>query len=248
MVALRAFAYTHRNTAVHALDPRLKLLALAAFSIAALALPAWAARGVLATALLGGYFAARLSPLRALLGARVFLALAVVVVLTHSLRGGALSASGAEAGARIASGFLLVLLAAELTMQTTPASRVTDVVHWALRPVPGVNGGRVALMAGLALRHAAVLGQSYRRVRDAMKVRGLQSRRAPVRTVRLIALALIRETVLAAERTTDALAARHYSDDRTPPAFRLRLRDALALALVAAVIAIAGTVSPPLGP
>ncbi|MFP4566498.1 MAG: CbiQ family ECF transporter T component, partial [Spirochaetaceae bacterium] len=130
-----------------------------------------------------------------------------------------------------------VVLAAELTLQTTPAGRVGDVFHWLLGPVPGVNAGRVALMAGLALRHVVVLGDLYRRVSEATAVRGIRLRRAPLRGIRIIAVSLIRETVLEAERTTDALIARGYSDDRTPPVFTPARRDAAAVALLIGFLA-----------
>ena len=243
MAAMTGFAYTHRDTPVHALDPRVKLLALAAFSIAAVALVPWSARAVLAAGLLGAYAAARARPLQALFAARLFLLLALAVVATHSFTGGGFTSAGALDGARIAAGFLLVVLAAELTLQTTPAGRVADVFHWLLRPVPGVNAGRVALMAGLALRHVVVLGDLYRRLSEAMVVRGIRLRRAPLRGIRILAVSLIRETVLEAEQTTDALIARGYSDDRTPPAFAAGRGDAGAVVLVVALIAGASAVA-----
>ncbi|MFP4565730.1 MAG: hypothetical protein ACLFNX_04450, partial [Spirochaetaceae bacterium] len=68
---MSGFSYAHRDTPVHALDPRVKLLALAAFSITAVALSPWSARAVLATGLLAAYALARVHPLRALLAARL---------------------------------------------------------------------------------------------------------------------------------------------------------------------------------
>jgi energy-coupling factor transporter transmembrane protein EcfT len=243
MVAMTGFSYAHRDTPVHSLDPRVKLLALAAFSIAAVALVPWSARAVLAAGLLGAYAAARARPLQALFAARLFLLLALAVVATHSFTGGRFTTAGALDGAGIAADFLLVVLAAELTLQTTPAGRVADVFHWLLRPVPGVNAGRVALMAGLALRHVVVLGDLYRRLSEAMTVRGIRLRRAPLRGIGILAASLIRETVLAAEQTTDALIARGYSDDRTPPAFAAGRGDAVGVVLVVALIAGASAVA-----
>lgn len=243
MAAMTGFSYTHRDTPVHALDPRVKLLALAAFSIAAVAVVPWNARAVLTAGLLAAYAAARARPLQALFAARLFLLLALAVVATHSFDGGRFTSSGALDGAQVAAGFLLVVLAAELTLQTTPAGRVADVFHWLLRPIPGVNAGRVALMAGLALRHVVVLGDLYRRTSEAMAVRGIRLRRAPLRGIRILAISLIRETVLEAEQTTDALVARGYSDDRTPPLFAPTRIDAIAIVLVATLIAGASAVA-----
>jgi energy-coupling factor transporter transmembrane protein EcfT len=238
---MRAFAFEDRDTVAHRLDPRLKLAALVVFSIAAIAIGPWTGRAVLAAGLLTACAAARINPLKALLAARLFLILAVLVVFGHSFEGGRLSAAGAEAGASVAAGFLLVVLAAELILRTTPAARVTDVIHWALRPVPGVNAGRVALMAGLALRHAVVLGDTYSRVREAFAARGITVRSRPVHNTGVLALALVRETLLQAGLTADALAARGYRDDRTPPAFSPSRADAAAAALVTLVLAAAAT-------
>jgi energy-coupling factor transporter transmembrane protein EcfT len=234
-----AFAYEHRDTTIHRLDARVKLISLAAFSIAAVAVDPWASRAVLAAALLGGYLGARASPLRALSGARLFLVLAAAMVVSHGFAGGTFTAAGAERGARVAAGFLLVVLAAELTLTTTPTARVTDSIHWLLRPVPVVNAGRTALMAGLAIRHAVSLGRLHREITDAMSVRGVRARRTPLRAMRIIAVSLLRETILEAERTVDALAARGYADERTPPSFAAGRRELLGALTVCAVIAAA---------
>ncbi|MFO8065440.1 MAG: energy-coupling factor transporter transmembrane component T family protein [Spirochaetota bacterium] len=236
MASLTAFSYVDLDTAVHRLDPRVKLASLAVFSVTAVAVDPWAARAVLTLALLAGFAVSRLNPLKTLWSSRLFLFLAAAIVLTHGLEGGTLTLAGAERGARTAAGFLLVVLAAELTLSTTPTGRVTDVVHWALRPVPGVNAGRIALMAGLALRHAVILAAIHRRVVEAMHVRGMKTRRSPLRSVRIRAVLLLRESVLEAELTIDALAARGYADRRTPPAFSVHKADAVAAAAVAAII------------
>jgi biotin transport system permease protein len=233
---MRAFAFEAGDTAVHRLDPRVKLLSLAVFSVAAVAVGPWTSRAVLTAGLCIAFAVARMSPLRALASARLFLVLATVVVAGHAVSGGRLSAAGAEAGAVVAAGFLLVVLAAELVLRTTETARVTDVIHWLLTRVPGVNAGRIALMAGLALRHAQVLGETYGRVRDALAARGIPVRRRPLRHTALIALALVRETILQAGLTADALTARGYTDRRTPPELSLRRADAAAALFVAAVV------------
>ena len=238
MASLTAFSYVDRDTVVHGTDPRVKLASLAVFSITAVAVEPWAARAVLTIALLAGFAAARINILRALWASRLFLFLAAAIILTHGLEAGSLTVAGLDRGARTAAGFLLVVLAAELMLSTTPTGRVTDVIHWALRLIPGVNAGRIALMAGLALRHAVILAAIHRRVVEAMQVRGIKTRRSPVRSVRIRAVLLLRESVLEAEQTIDALTARGYSDLRTPPAFALHKRDALAVAVVVATISL----------
>lgn len=248
MARLRAFAFEAGESALHRTDPRVKLAVLAAFSIAAVSLPEWPARAVLLATLLGAFAAAGINLLRALAAARFFLFLAAAVVLSNALSGGRISPAGAELGAQTAAGFLLVVLAAELVLRTTSAARVTDVVHWVLRPVPGVNAGRIALMAGLALRHAVVLSDTYHRVTEAMAVRGVPVRRRPLRSLHIIAVALIRDTVLEAQNTTDALVARGYRDERTPPSFRFAGRDILALVLAVLAILAAVGAARPFGP
>jgi energy-coupling factor transporter transmembrane protein EcfT len=233
----KAVAHAGRlESPVHTLDARVKLLLLAVFSVAAVVLPGAAPTGVLAAGLVAAYAVARRNPVRALAGAPVFLVLAAVVVLSHALDAGGISASGAARGAEVSTGFLIVVLAVELIISTTPVGRITDVVHWLLRCLPGVNAGRVALMAGLAVTHALVLRDAAARSREALEARGVSARSGPVRYLRILAVALIRETVEHAERTTDALFARGYSDERTPPAFAATSRDAVAVACTATVI------------
>lgn len=233
---MKAFAFAAGDTALHRLDPRVKLLSLAVFSVAAVALGPWPSRAILTAGLCTAFAAARMNPLRALASARLFLVLAAVVVAGHAVSGGRLSPAGAEAGAAVAAGFLLVVLAAELVLRTTETARVTDVIHWLLAPVPGVNAGRIALMAGLALRHAQVLGETYDQVREAFSARGIAVRRRPLRHTAVIALALVRETVLQAGLTADALTARGYTDRRTRAELSLCRADAAAVLFVVAVV------------
>jgi energy-coupling factor transport system permease protein len=236
---MSVFAFEPRQSPVHRSDPRLKLLSLALFSAAALALPPWSAHAVLSGGLLLLFVAARRNPLRALSGARLFLFLAAAVVLSHALAGGRLSAGGAVQGAGVAVRFLLVVFAADLLLYSTPTSRITDVIHWLLKPVPFVNAGRLALMTGLALRHAAVLQSASRQTTDALRVRNISARSTPVRYLRILAVCLVRETVLQAEQTTDALLTRRYGDRRTPPVFSWQRSDTTAAGLVLLVIVLA---------
>ncbi|MFP3959622.1 MAG: energy-coupling factor transporter transmembrane component T family protein [Spirochaetaceae bacterium] len=245
---MKSFAYLPGDSCVHRLDPRVKLLLLAAFSVAAVVFDHAAPLLLLTLALFAIYAAGGYSPLRALLAARLFLFLAAAVVLSHAVDGGSLSASGAARGALFAWGFLLIVLAAELTIRTTPTERVADVLHWLLRPIPGVNAGRIALMSGIAVRHAQVLAEVHRHLTEALRARGIVPRRMPARTVRVLGLALLRETLHSAELTSDALLARGYSDDRTPPAFSPRRADAVAATLVAGLIAAAAALSAVVGP
>lgn len=240
---MRPFAYTHRDTPIHTVDPRLKLLVLAAFSLAAVSLDAWAARAVLTVGLGAGLLSARIDLGATLKGARLFVVLAAAIVLFHALDGGSLTAAGAERGARVACGFLMVVIAAELTLQTTSSSRIADVLHWALAPIPRVNAGRIALMVSLSVRHATALFEVSRRIREAARVRGLHPRKRPPTYVRALSVALLRDTVLEAEQTIEALAARGYNDARTPPRFDPGTGDLVFAAISAACLAAAAGVS-----
>jgi len=210
--------YLPRRSAVHDLDPRIKIGAAVTLSLVVL-------RGAFFTAALTGAGLAALLwasgiPFRRLLGAlapaRLFLALLFVLHLLFTdgtpippLENGLVSVTfeGLLRGALVSWQFAVLLgTGAVLTMTTAPGELV-DGLERLLRPlrVVGVRSHDVALTVSLALRFVPTLLDEMRRVREAQDARGGSFRGGLVRRARRTA-SLLLPVALGAFRRGDELA------------------------------------------
>lgn len=187
---------------VHRLGAGTKLLALAACSIALLAVDSLPGVAVAVGVLLALYALARQGP-RALwsqvrpLRWFVPVLLAVQVWTTGPL------------GAAVLTTRLLVLVAlAGLVTLTTPTSAILDALERALRPLGrlGVDSERVALVLALAVRSVPVIADLAGQVRDAQRARGRE------RDVRAFAVPLVVGGLRRADALGEALRARGLDD------------------------------------
>lgn len=216
------------------LDPRVKLVLLAAWSIASLplGLPALAAFG-LPPAVIGW----REGALRGL-ERRPCILFAALLFFVFSARalshageplftvfGFAVSREGSLSGAEVALRLLLVFLLGAMLVATTTATEVKAAVEWFLRPLPGVPAARIGTLLGLMVRFVPLVLAEIEAMREAQAARGAERRRNPVRRILLLAVPALRRIVLRAERLALAMEARCYRDERTPRPMRLRPQD-----------------------
>lgn len=244
--------YLERGSAVHRLDPRVKVLIALAFIVAVALLPdgAWVGYGAAALLLAAATLAARLSPglvvRRSLLGLPFLLA-AVSVLFTapgRALWSGPWGLAVTDAGllrfAAIVARSLLSIAAAVLLTATT---RFPDVLH-ALRHLrlPAVLVAIIAFM----YRYLFVLAEEAQRL---MRARAARSARLPgtkgggsvvwrAAVVGHMAGQLFVRSLDRSERVYQAMQSRGYRGELlTLAPHAMRRRDWLALALGAVAIA-----------
>lgn len=112
-----------------------------------------------------------------------------------------------QLGVFVVARFALLLLLAGLLVLTTRASDMIDGIERGLpflRPI-GVNPAKVSLALSLALRFIPVLAQITREVREAQRVRGLET------SIIALAIPLIVRTLRMSEDIADAIEARGYA-------------------------------------
>ncbi len=137
-------------------------------------------------------------------------------------------ADGALASFRL----LLIAMLGFLFVETTPASKVRVAVAWYLKPVPFVPERRVATMLSLLVRFLPLIVQQARETSDALKARGLESRRNPVYRVAKLAIPMLRRTFMRADELVLAMEARGYNENRTPQSLSASKSDWAALAFL----------------
>lgn len=199
--------YHPGHTLVHRAPVGVRLAVLAAVGVAVVVLRGpWAALG-----LLGGVLAvaalARL-PWRATLRG-----LAPVLLTAALLAGYQAWQRSWPLAVEVAADLVTVALAATVVTATTPADRLLDAVHRALRPLRrvGVDPDAVALATQLMLRAVPAVGEIAEQTRDAARARGLE------RSPRALLVPFAIRTVAHATAVGEALAARGLGDEPAPP-------------------------------
>ena len=247
--------YIPRRSALHALDPRIKIGGAVTMSVVVL-------QGAFFTAALtsvwvGALLWAARIPFRRFLGAlapaRLFLVLLFLLHLFFTegtpiplLENGVATVTfeGLLRGALVSWQFAVLLGTGALLTMTASPGELVDGLERLLRPLGfiGVRSHDVALTVSLALRFVPALLDEMRRVREAQEARGGSFRGGLVRRTRRTA-ALLLPVALGAFRRGDELAlameARGYSGGPRTGLRELRLarRDYAAAGLIVLVLA-----------
>ena len=164
--------YLAGDTPVSRCDPRVKIVLLAAFSIAVLVVRTWWGLALLGCILVAVLAAARI-PLartnRSLAFVYVLAAFSFVFnVIAHP------DAAGALAGANVAVRMVVLVAGSFAVCFSTPATKLVDALRSLMSPlrVLRVPVDDIAVTLSMALRFVPVIGEELVRVRTAQVVRG----------------------------------------------------------------------------
>jgi energy-coupling factor transport system permease protein len=248
--------YLPRDSAVHRLDPRTKIVATTGLVIVLFFVPAFAGLGSFGIGILALLAVGRVPLLFALRSLRpVLFLLLLTVFLNMFFSGGEPSLTlftigplvATEAGLRAALFIglrllLLVALTSLLTFTTSPVE-LTDGIEWLLRPLRplGVPGHELAMMMSIALRFIPTLLEETERIMKAQMARGAEFGQGSVLARARALIPVLVPLMLSAFRRSEELAlameARCYQGgaQRTRmKELRWRAADGLAAALTVA--------------
>ena len=241
MAELTAFGYHPRDSILHALDSRFKLLFLIILSLSSLNLDL-VSLGMITTVLLGAILFSGLPLYTGLKELRYFLILLVLVFLARALStdGQALlsyksiiiSRQGLYAGVLICWRLILIVLLGFMFVSTTRTSEIKAAVQWYLKPVPFISEQKVAVMMGLILRFVPVIFDQAKETLEAQKARCVQNRKNPYYRLIKLGFPLMRRTFESADDLVAAMEARGYRENRTDPELTSSWRDWLAAMIV----------------
>ena len=161
--------YQRRDTFAHGLDPRSKVIFVAAFLVAAFIADGWLDLGVVALVAVAMLAASGIGPRRALSSLRPFAWLMAFVLVFNA----AFSAAGLAGALQSVARFALVLLGSSTLMGTTSPTELTDAASMLLAPLRrlGVRVDDVALSVSMTLRFVPVVLGEFRRVKAAQEAR-----------------------------------------------------------------------------
>jgi energy-coupling factor transporter transmembrane protein EcfT len=231
---LNAFGYRPGKSVLHGLDVRFKfgalfMLMLTVMNCGALPLAVMSLISAAAARRLGFSLRGILIELRyfLLLLGLVFAARAFTTPGTPlpDLPGLPVSREGMQVGAVTVWRLFLVVFLGLLFVATTRAAAIKAAVVWFLRPIPRLPAQRIGTMLGLVLRFVPLVFLQAVATLDAQRARGVESRRNPFYRLTCFAIPFLRRLFLSADRFTEAMEARCYTETRTDPVLLARPRD-----------------------
>ncbi|NGZ74672.1 energy-coupling factor transporter transmembrane component T family protein [Saccharibacillus alkalitolerans] len=251
--------FLERDSILHRLDPRTKLLGMLALMIALLTVGEWSGYAAASIAV-GMLLALSRIPVRFYArGVLPILPILLFTLLYHMAFGkgdraifsyGLLSVTeeGTAEGVRIVWRILLMILLASLLTGTTRPLTLAQGLETLLKPLSKlrVPVEQFALMIVIAIRFIPTILEELDRIQQARRARGFEpSKRGPLGRLAAfvpVLVPLLATTVRRAENLTMAIEARAYGDGRGRTAYRplkLRRRDwQSAAALLAMLLAI----------
>jgi len=235
MAQVTFFHYFAKNSLIHRMDARLKLLCMVFISVAASLAQSAAEFAFLALVLLVAIYTARLPIIALLKDMRLFAILISFVVVANMffVPGSPLpyipvpgaSQEGLVMGLRFASRLTIIIMVCMVMTGTTSLLTFKNVVEWYLRPLPFVPAAKVATMINLTFVLLPVIFDKYVEMMAAQKARCIESRKNVVKRVMFTALPLLSQTLRKADEIASAMEARCYSDERTQAVFRTNTPD-----------------------
>ena len=136
---------------------------------------------------------------------------------------------GARHGGLIAWRVFSVIVLGILFSSTTKISEIKSATEWFLAPIPFVSEQNAAMMISLVFRFVPVIFEQANEISAAQRSRGMENRKNPLYKIQKISIPLMLKTFAQADRLTEAMEARLYSQNRSPRHFpRLAKKDILA--------------------
>jgi len=246
MAQVTFFHYVHKDTALHRMDGRLKLLCMLLLSLSASFASEWqhylAPLCLIAIALI----AARLPVITLLKDMRFFAIIISIVLAANALTIAgdpipgfpieSVSMQGMVRGLRFAGRLVLIIMVCALVTGTTSLLTFKNVIEWYLRPIPFIPETRVATMISLTFVLIPVIFDSYTEMMSAQKSRCIELRKNIIKRLNFIAFPLLARTLRRADEIVYAMESRCYSETRTKAIFKTNKADWLILAICAAVL------------
>lgn len=230
--------YQTRRTALHRLDPRLKVAGLLTFSL----LLSSASAGAL---LVMTFFAAtisiqsRFNAVTALFSSRLFIILLFLIVISRAVftpeaplqKWGPLTFStpGLIIGVTICWRLLLMVWLSLWLMSVTRSDEINAAIRWFLKPLPIVNANAIGAMLSFLIRFIPIIMTEYRRITQAGRTRLIDANHNPLFRIRYQVIPLMRNLFQTSEDFAQAMISRCYTADRTDPEFAFQKSDYLAL-------------------
>lgn len=222
MAEITFFHYVHRNTALHRMDGRLKVLCMLLLVTAVSLATSWYHYFMLMCVIVTSLLVSKL-PLITMLKKMKILIIMIIIVLVIS-------------GFYFAGRLGLMILISTIMASTTSLSTIKNAIEWYLRPIPFVPEVKVAMMMNLVFVLIPVIFDNHTEMVNAQKARGIELNKNPIIRIKLTVIPLLVRTFRRADELVYAMEARCYSEVRTRAVFETNKIDWLLLLLCIAIL------------
>ncbi len=246
MAQINFFHYIHKETVLHRMDGRLKLLCMLLLSISA-SLASEPSHYLVPLCTVIVALSISKLPILALLRDMKFFAIIIMIVLisnAFNVSGDpipgfpiqSVSVQGIIAGLRFTGRLILIIMVCTVMTGTTSVLTFQNAIEWYLRPVPFIPEVRVATMINLIFVLLPVIFDNYTETMNAQKSRCVGLRKNPIKRVTFIVFPLFSRTLRRADEIVYAMESRCYSEIRTRAIFKTNIADWFILAICLAIL------------
>jgi len=241
MAQMTFFHYMHKNTVIHQMDARIKLLCMLLLSLSTALASKWQ-HYVIPLFLVAVALVIAKLPVTTLLKEMKFFAFIMLIVFVSNaftIPGdsllefsiGSISIHGVIRGGHFIGRFTLIILISIIVTSTTSFLAYKKVIEWYLRPIPFIPEVRIATMVNLIFMLIPVILDSHKELMEAQKSRCVELRKNPIKRLKFIVLPLLNRTFQRADEIVYAMESRCYSEIRTKAIFETSKSDWLILAI-----------------
>ena len=226
--------YAFKNSIMHGLDPRIKIISVIVLSSAAFAVDSYSRMAVLSLFLLLLIILSRLKLLFLLRTLRPFFFIFFFILLMYAL----FSINELDKGILAVWRFILLISIASILTFTTTITGMVTAIERLLNPLKiiRINTRNFSLLVALTIRFIPALFLYADRVKDAQNAR-LGSIKKP-RNIKVFVIKLLDRVFSSASAVSDALASRNYNGVRVSyfNPIMLGVKDCLSLVILIIVV------------
>jgi len=245
MAQMIFFHYMHKNTIIHQMDGRIKLLCMVLLSISVSFASEWKHYLVPLCLVIIALIIAKL-PVADLLKEMKFFAFLMLIVFVSNafaipgdplpmLPTQSISIQGVIRGGHFIGRFTLIILITIIVINTTSLLTYKKVIEWYLRPIPFIPEVRIATMVNLIFVLISIILDNYKEQMEAQKSRCVELQKSPIKRLKFITFPLLSRTLQRADEIVYAMESRCFSEIRTKAIFKTNKSDWLILAICGAV-------------
>jgi len=222
--------YTDKNSLIHKLDPRIKIIAIIALSATAFLLETYYLFAIFSLFILFLIILSKINFSALVRNLKPFFFMFLFILLMYIF----FSRNELHQGVRTIWKFILFIIIASILTFTTTISNMVTAIEKLLAPLKiiKVNPRTIALLIALTIRFVPSLFLYADRIRDARLARLGDLKN--IKQIKLLILPLIERVFKSASNLSDAMLSRNYTDKRTTyfNVIKLRYFDYISISLL----------------
>ncbi len=246
------FHYQHKNSIIHNIDSRIKILIMLLLSVCINLLNNAYGYAVIFAYVVFMLIVSKLPILTLLKNLRMFAAIIVFILVFNCVKIPSLSDissihfsyEGLIQGLYYSSKLVLILSLTTAITSTFSLIDFRNTIEWYLSFIKFIPAKRIAMMINMTFIFIPIIFDKYIEIRNAQISRCLNSCKNPIKTIVSISVALINSVIQQSDEMAFAMEARNYTEESSKVQFdKPKASDIIMLICSMIVIVVAGYIS-----